>query len=279
MRRAASLLAQGQPAEYCFELAAAASTAVETEVIACWVLELLIRGASVSSSDAIVTFWSGLRANGHPLGHLPLERLAIEDSLYRLLWRDTARVASSDEARPLPDELSYQEGPSLVPCFALERLPTPTDLCAAPENWLDESNGHADGGLFRIDEEVRELRRAHLEKLPLECISSARSLEVALITAAAAAAKLFSAAATGGAYNMGRHAAYGRRDMWRSLAALVGANASDSLAAIEQKAHACRFYSLSIDSDWMYDVAWDLALACLREDRQTFAIVLASDTD
>ena len=276
-RRAASLLAQGQPPDSCFELAPTVSTSLGTEAMACWIQELVIRGVAMTAVDTIVRFWNGLRSAGHPLAHLPLARASIEESLADMLWKDAVNGSARSSSAPVSNR--DESKASLVPAFHLERLPTPGDLCAAAENWLDESNGRSDGGVFRLDERVGELRSGHLARLPLECVSNANSIQVEAITPGIAASHLFSAAATGGAYNRGRGAAYGRRDLWRSLAALVGADATASLQEIERASQACQFYAVTIDSQWMYSVAWDLALACVREDGRTFAIVVATDTD
>jgi hypothetical protein len=276
-RRIASLLAQGQPPETCCELASTVSTPLEIETVACWIQELVVRDVAVSADDQVVTSWNRLRAAGHALAHLPLTPLAIERTFGELLWEDDLNGSSRSSPRPFASRPETQ--PSLAPAFELERLPTPEDLAAAAENWLEESNGSSDGGVFRLDERVAELRSGHLARLPLDCISTAASIHTGRITPAFAASQLFWAAASGGAYNRGRGAAYGRRDLWRSLAALVGMDTTSSLEQIEHAVAACQFYALAIDSKWMYRVAWDLALACLREDRRTFAVVLATDTD
>lgn len=275
-RRVASLLAQGQAPAVCFELAPAVSIGPGAEVMACWIQELVVRGVAVSEVEPVARFWTGLGA-AHPLAHLPLLLAPIEASMRDVLRRDAPSGSSHNPPWPIAGR--HATRPSLVPAFQLERLPTPADLGAAAENWQEESNGRSDGGVFQLDERVGELRSGHIARLPLDCVANAGSIQTTRISAAIAASHLFAAAAVGGAYNQGRQAAYGRRDAWRSLAALVGVDVTRSLPEIERASHACQFYALTIASAWMHNVAWDLALACLREDGRTFAIVVATDTD
>lgn len=276
-RLTATLLAQGQLPETCFALAPTVSSPLATETMTCWIQELVIRGVALSGVDAVTAFWSRLESAGHPLAHLPLARLAIEESLPEMLWADHKDGAALRSPEPVSGE--YEKRSSLVPAFQAERLATPADLTAAAENLIEESNGRSDGGVFRLDERVVDLQSGHFARLPLDCFASADSIATARITPAAAAMHVFSAAAAGGAYNRGRGAAYGRRDMWRSLAALSGVDGTTAVKDTARAAASCRFYALALDSEWMYRVAWDLAVACLRDDARTFAVIVATDTD
>jgi hypothetical protein len=276
-RWVASLFAQGQPPETCFELVPAVSTSLGTELLACWIQELVVRGVAMTTVSPVVRFWNELRAAGHALAHLPLARLEIETSLPAMLWKHD--VNGSARSTPAPLDNRDDNKPFLAPAFQVGRLPTPADLGAGAENWLEESNGRSEVGVFRLGERVAELRPGHLARLPLDCVANAASIQVARISPAIAASHLFCAAAAGGAYNRGRGAAYGRQDLWRSLAALVGADSTVCLEEIARASNACQFYALTVDSAWMYSVTWDLALACLRDDGRTFAVVVATDTD
>lgn len=92
-------------------------------------------------------------------------------------------------------------------------------------------------------------------------------------------AMLFSAASGGGAYNSGRFAALGRLLAWHSLAGLVGALADDPLPEIEATALACQWCFFDSPTEWFYQVAWDIGIACFNPARGEIAILAATDTD
>lgn len=236
-----------------------------------------MRGVTVMHTPSVTTFWDRLGASAHPLAPLPLERLLIEADAPLALWEHNVNGTSRDTS---PPSVSDPVRATLVASsFSAERVPTDADLGAAVENWLEESNGKLEAAVFALDERVDDLRPGHIAQLPLECVVGARSIVCEPITPPIAASHLFSAAANGGAYNCGRGAAYGRRDQWRSLAALVGTDNARPVTEIERIANGCRFFVLAIDSPWMHQVAWDLGLACVRDDRRTVAILCATDTD
>jgi hypothetical protein len=93
-----------------------------------------------------------------------------------------------------------------------------------------------------------------------------------------AACTLFSAACNGGAYNHGHLGAYGRLQLWRSMAGLAGAGRGEGIEALAALAERCLWVSFAA-SDWFYGVPWDLGLLVLRPGGASLAVLAATDTD
>jgi hypothetical protein len=113
-------------------------------------------------------------------------------------------------------------------------------------DWRNQSNGKIESRIFQLDRAVdpEELSVTELAALWLDCLKSTRledlyfwrvSLEDGLNL-------LFSAASNGGAYNSGRHPAYGRLLMWRSVAALVDAPNGASCEEVANLAQHCTWF-------------------------------------
>ena len=60
--------------------------------------------------------------------------------------------------------------------------------------------------------------------------------------------------------------------------ALTGCPVDDPARA-SSHAGRCSWFSFEAESEWFYNVAWDLALAVLRPDGRSLAILAATDTD
>ena len=90
---------------------------------------------------------------------------------------------------------------------------------------------------------------------------------------------LFSAASSGGAYNSGNFAAYGRLLAWRSLAGLVGASVGIPVRDIATSCQTCQWCLFDLPNDWYYQVAWDIGVACFNPARREVAVLAATDTD
>jgi hypothetical protein len=90
---------------------------------------------------------------------------------------------------------------------------------------------------------------------------------------------MFAAASMGGAYTSGLKGGYGRLAMWRSVAALVGADEQDPVEAVAALAERCRWLSFDATSAWFFQVAWDIGLVAVRPDGRSLATLSATDTD
>src|SRR5690242_15656003 len=63
----ATLLAQAQAPETCFALLGSdlGEGALAQQVFACWIQELVVRGAPVHDRAEVITFWRDLQERGH----------------------------------------------------------------------------------------------------------------------------------------------------------------------------------------------------------------------
>jgi hypothetical protein len=110
--------------------------------------------------------------------------------------------------------------------------------------------------------------------LPLESVRGGGLVEVES-TAAEVFARLFAAAASGGAYSSGAGNALGRLAAFDTLGALCGA--TGPVSTLERAAHS-RLWLFS-GTPWFWQVAWDLGVACLWPDGVTLVVHAATDTD
>lgn len=273
-RNAAGMLAQRQDAETCFELLGEAPNEVASEGLACWLQELVIRGVDVNRPE-VAEFWDTVRARRHPLGALPLVRMDSEVGLAEVLPH--LQLRGSSGALPF-GPLAGEAGGKLGVAIRFRELDPPAGASTVVENWFEESNGRSEARLFEVDELPGRLTAGVLAQLPLVCLEDAKSILVRAISPAECTVILFAAAANGGAYNSGRRAAYGRLDLWISLAALSGAE-NGSVAEIEEALRASSLHQFSAASEWFQRVAWDIGIACVRPDRRAVAVLAATDTD
>ncbi len=292
-RTLASQLAYGQPKD---ALLAALQRAEETqvevphyEVLACWLHELLLRGAVLDQAPEAKSFHAALSSQGHPLGSLPLALLEAEQEAptYMPMYGTTAIADAvqclangSASMRTLPPP----EGQAPPRATRLDDTLVEQRLIEAVRPWLKAagSNGKSEAKVFRLDPPLANgaAGRWLLQALPLTCVESVDGLRAERCEAEAVWGALFAAAANGGAYSSGLGGAYGRRAAWTSLGALVDASADASPSAINVRARASAFLMFGAAAGaWWNDVAWDIGALALREGGASVAVLAASDVD
>src|SRR5262249_25412479 len=150
---------------------------------------------------------------------------------------------------------------------------------AAVRNWQAESNGRIEAGVFRASRPVEEddLFVELVRSLGLECLAglTTEGGRGSRVRPPPAMTLLFAAAANGGAYNRGLGGAYGRMAAWESLGALAGAAPGVPAEDVAVLAEQCLWLTFLADSDWFYNVAWDLGLVAIRPDRETLSVLAA----
>jgi hypothetical protein len=282
VRSFASRLGFGQPHHaFLAALDRLGGRAEHEELLACWMHEIILRGASLESEERAVRFAAQLRAAKHPLGDLPLALRPAE-----------------------------REAPSYMPLYgdkglgrAIERL---TSGAMSVRTLPPPADGAAVRATLRADEDAfRRMKAAVapwskteakifdlappilpenvgswlLRALPLEATSGVARLDCTRSGPEGAFGPLFSAASNGGAYSAGLGGAYGRRAAWTSLGGLVGAPADATIAAVEPVAQAATFLGFRAPGPWFFDVAWDLGLLVLRPDGRSVAVLASTDSD
>jgi uncharacterized protein (TIGR02996 family) len=288
IRSIASLLAYGQRRDvlqYLFEFHGSDGRCAE--LLACLVQEMVLRKDDVYDLTPLVRFMLEMRVGGHPLAQLPLALVRVESELryYLPLYNATSlslslpRSPSRQPGQPLPI------GTTDVPMNVAEVIDSASAgrIVAVVRNWQEESNGQVEVRIFRAEHPIAEgeLTVQFLRSLGLGALRGAGEEDVRAerIPASRAACILFSAASSGGAYGRGLLGAYGRLEMWRSLAGLVGAASSESVEAVAALAERCTWLAFDAESDWFYHVAWDFGLVAIRPDGMSLAVLAAADTD
>lgn len=243
--------------------------------------EAVVRGKLTPDSLAAQQTARLLGSHGHPLSALPLRLLDIESELLLPNYG----IGSSGTAIPYGPFRNSET--SDFASIGDENITETTEqgramrICAVVKNWLDESNGQIEARTFSVrDTKVLTEIPPLLAKLGLESYGpSDKGMFNEENSVKKVFTELFSAASTGGAYNYGEFAAYGRLSAWRSLSGLVGCDENSTIDEIAHRAVACIWCLFTSSSEWYYQVAWDIGIACASVATNELAILAATDTD
>jgi Family of unknown function (DUF6183) len=274
----ASLLAAVQAQETLLMLLA---TCLDTELAGLLLHESLLRGhpfAATHEADRVV---ERLRAQKHPLAWLPLTLHACERDFLRYLPQYQERSkepfivgATSAQPTPLSRELAQRH------VWFKERVDAVRTqrIASAIHNWERESNGKWEARVFRVESLPEPT--PFLPRLPLEALHGlSGEVKATRTSLESVLSLLFWAASSGGSYNKGEYAAYGRLRVWESLAGFVGAGLATHLHERVVLARACAWYSVDVKSEWLYQTFWDIFICCLNPIRQEVVLLAATDTD
>lgn len=243
--------------------------------------EAVVRRKLVAESSLGGELQDRLSSAKHPLASLPLTLFDFEEEILLPNYG----IGSSGTSIPFgPTTEQRVLAPTALP-GSLEitettRVESAKLISAAVANWKDESNGKIEARTFRVDLSNRDTLPALLPRLGLESVRSTDGIHVrdnALVKDAFTV--LFSAASSGGAYNSGTFAAYGRLLAWKSLAGLVNASVDVAVHDIATSGQACQWCLFDSTSEWYYQVAWDIGIACFNPARREVAVLAATDTD
>ncbi|AWK12874.1 hypothetical protein DDQ41_12395 [Streptomyces spongiicola] len=283
-RYVASLIASAQDADALRPLfrGARSGAGASNELRACTVHELVVRGIGLTDLPEALNWASGPGIGRHPLAWLPLRRSEPESGADLPSYSVQGSTSSlpfgpiNEVVRPLPLR-SGQFAALASEAADLSSVP------AAVANWADESNGRIEARAFDLEHPLDEpdIPQALLG-LGLDCLaghSRRTDFSVARSAAGAAWSVLFAAASSGGAYNHGLYGAYGRLAAWRSLGGLAGAGVDTTASEVEERAATCGWYRFGAATPWYHNVAWDIGLATLDQERTRVTVLAATDTD
>jgi Family of unknown function (DUF6183) len=243
--------------------------------------EAVVRGKLSAESPVGRETQDRLATAKHPLALMPLTLLDLEQGVllpnYGLGSSGTSipfgPTREQTAAAPAPLSGSLEAAESTCP----ERANL---ISAAVINWKDESNGQIEARTFRVSAPSRYSLAAIIPRLGLESLGTTGDLHLRENAAVKDVfTVLFSAASSGGAYNCGNFAAYGRLLAWRSLAGLVGALADAPVPDIATSSQDCQWCLFDSPSDWYHQVAWDIGIACFNPAHREVAVLAATDTD
>lgn len=243
--------------------------------------EAVVRRKLAETSSAGREIQDRLNSARHPLGSLPLMLFDFEEDVLLPNYG----IGSSGTGIPFGPS---REEPAHTPAILTNSLeikettrPERADLMsAAVANWQEESNGKIEARTFRIDLPSRDTWTAIVPKLGLESVQTTDEIHVRENVAVKDAfTVLFSAASSGGAYNSGNFAAYGRLLAWRSLAGLVGMPVDALVRNVAACARNCQWCLFDAPNEWYYQVAWDMGVSCYNPGDREVAVLAATDTD
>lgn len=251
-------------------------------VVAAWMHERVLRFDDVAGEPSLREFWRRPGVSDSELAFLPLRRLPSERNLEACMPRYGGSVISRHlPSRPAQDRGTSDSRGALPPDVMREELRRDQVLESVLQ-WQAVSNGRLEARIahFRNPAVLDVHVPCMLHSLDLECLRGTPPSEVLVKKSSfpATLASLFSAASSGGAYGGGAYGALGRLRAWKSAAALCGSPAAGP-EAVEGAADLCEWFEFDTRDGWFDHVAWDLAVACVRADRGSVAILAATDTD
>lgn len=259
-----------------------------TEVLACWIHEMVLRGTSLDREAPVLSFHAQLVDEKHPLGGMPLAMLEAESEAPTYMPMYGANAISKAVARlesgPQSTRTIPPPGEHVAPrTMRVDDPAFEARLREAIVPWTTGSNGKAEAKVFRLEPALAASPgRWLLRALPLDCAVTPEALHAERTGADAVWGALFAAAANGGAYSSGLGGAYGRRAAWTSLGALIDAPATATPAEIDARAPSAQFLVFGAASSaggWWHDIAWDIGLLAVRPGGGSVAILAATDTD
>jgi hypothetical protein len=244
--------------------------------------EAVVRRKLMPNSTAAPAVAESLASHHHPLAVLPLWLLDIE---VELLLPHYGR-GSAGTSIPFGPFANGQVDHFATDLGLVLFTETTTDdrahrISAAVKNWEKESNGVIEARTFSLNTAAPMGPLAStLVRLGLECIGPSDTLLLPNDQSVEAVfTVLFSAAASGGAYNQGEFGAYGRLSAWRSVSGLTGSPEDSTLNEIERQARDCTWCLFTSSSGWYHQVAWDVGIACATPTQRELAVFAATDTD
>ncbi|MBX3222945.1 MAG: hypothetical protein KF795_20710 [Labilithrix sp.] len=287
LRAFASRLGYGHEAEaFLSALERKGDRAEHQELFACWMHEVVLRGASLAGDARATRFGDALAKSGHALAGLPLALRAAEREApsYMPLYGDKGLGRAIDTLASGPMSARTVPPPAdgaAVRATRVDDARVTERLVSAVRPWAEGKSGKVEAKVFALDPRVSASAVGSwlLRALPLESTTATARLDVSRTGAEGVFGPLFSAASNGGAYSSGLGGAYGRLAAWTTLGALVGAPADADVDAIAALCPTAAFLTFRAPGPWFHDVAWDLGALALRPDGRTVAVLAATDAE
>ena len=292
----AAALAQGQPLEL---LAGVASevTGAAREIAAGWLHESVYWGAEPLAVPELARFAARLRAEGHPLGRVPLRLTGLEREMQRSGPRVSSRGYGSWGIGPM----SWDQGRDPRPaCAAVGRevkdaawAATVAGIFVAPGVVC---NARVEARRWVLAEAIdaAQLGAPLLRALQPDCVTGLLAddedltgavdpAEAKVFARAASAtevlARLLSLAIGWRCYGKYTGVGTGRARAFAGLAALCELPAESEWEAIEAAARARSWALFRVEGRWFYQVCEDFGVMALDPSGRRVAIVAETDSD
>lgn len=244
------------------------------ELFACWIQESVLRGRDFQKVYQVEEFWQSLRVGGHPLAHLPLALDPLESAVKQVVAdRDKRFSVSGADALP---RLHRRPRTHDSRREFVEKA-TRDGTAAVVRSWEEGSDGESECRLFVFDSPVDpdEVDEHFLLGLPLRRMEGVKRPKLEKIAPDQALKVLFEAAVIGGDHSSGREGAYGRRDLWQSIAGITRAEDA-AIPALAKTASAWHWYEFRAGCDWY--VGYEVGILALSPDGKEVTVLAATDT-
>ncbi|WP_163868944.1 DUF6183 family protein [Myxococcus eversor] len=257
-----------------------------TELFACTVQELVLRGVALDKEPLVRELWATLADQEHPLAVLPLTRMPWEAALGREPGVDDLASAVGSLSAAMSrasgeDDEDEMTTPNVK--LVVRDEPVPHALAAV-------ISGRGDDGFpSQVEQRVLKLRPALplappdsitslLVDLDLELLRGDSPVDCERTNPDELVPELFSLAALGARGWQGAEgAAYGRLALWRTLAGLSGFDAPLEAAALSARLKLCRWYRFQVPPHQSMGGATRLGVACLRPGGTSLALLAVRD--
>jgi hypothetical protein len=279
LRETARRLGSAQPADVLLELLERNEEKEEHFELLCLLVQEMVVAGKAGTQEVLRRLQLEMRGRGHPLGALPLHRLAIESAI-QLPSYGYRGWSYGGWARPSPEK-DARAGTGSRAGWRVRDVTADDDpelVLSAIHDIQIGTGGNFEVKSFGIEGTPPD-DVSLVASLPLDCLAGAP--EMAFIhpyEPHRVFANLFGMAASGAEYSHGEGGAYGRLYAWHALAGMTGVRPDLPLEAIEARAHACSWTWFEAESDFFEQVINDLGIACRRPEG-TVSVLAASTTD
>lgn len=252
------------------------------EILSFLLQELIIRGARGADNPALQRLHAKMQEQKLPLAWLPLELSTIESDivLHEFVLHPDGGYGGGKGTFFLNDIKTYSQNIGTeqeqdTTTYTFTEINTEPAIHAAVFDWEAECR------VFSVQPPLAlgMISPQLLLSLQLECLEGAEEAQVWVqeITPQGAFECLYRAAAFGGAYSWGQKGARGRLEAWYSLTGLVGAPKGASFEDVLERVRRSRWFFF-LGGPWFKGI-WELGLLAIRPERDTLAVLAATDTD
>ncbi|MBZ9713831.1 DUF6183 family protein [Deinococcus multiflagellatus] len=280
-RRAADMLVWGQPAAVVERWIEKYLSPEALYMAALLAQTLTLRGRDTSAASWATRLRQALQQAGHPLGTLPLFLHDIERSLPQRHYRYTFGTLGGESLarpgvgihKPATFIETCAEPVRFTPLAPLDGLTAPFDL------WTTASNGQLEAVAVALDAPIPQLTPRLLAGLGLSSVQSAKTVQLYPASVEEVFLNLYLGGLAGGAYGGELYSAEARLAAWRSLGALVGLAFNGDLESVAEPGRCCQLALYADPGSNFFSEIFDFAVACLRSDGQSLAVLAVTDTD
>ena len=215
-----------------------------------------------------------IKSRGNDYSKLPLSLLNVEKSLPLIQFGITRGHSCALPSIENHKHNQITKRQSIEIFFKIGKNKKEDEILYAFQPWLNESNGKFIMKEIIFKDSLSVMDLSIFNKINLSCFSG--DLKVYQSNPKEIFKNLFSAS-HGGAYSRSQGDAKSRLSAWKSLSGFLNHTLNDGCEAIEKSANLCEWYVF--ESDWFYNIAWDIGIVQLSQDKKKMLILAVTDKD